>query len=86
MTGWFSDNLAAGLALFAIAVHLSGLVSAVHAALRTRSTQGAVAWAILLVVIQGSALTVRDRKGVGFEGTLILLAYLGGLLISTTVS
>lgn len=45
-----------------------------------------IAWAILLVVIQGSALTVRDRKGVGFEGTLILLAYLGGLLISTTVS
>jgi cardiolipin synthase len=49
MSGWFSDNLTTGLALLAIAVHLSGLVSAVHAALRTRSTQGAVAWAILLV-------------------------------------
>lgn len=45
-----------------------------------------VGWAILLVAILGGALTVRDRKGIGFDGWLILVVYLAGLAISVTLS
>jgi hypothetical protein len=36
--------------------------------------------------VLGAALTVRDRRGVGFEGSLILVIHGTGLVVSTTVA
>src|SRR5512138_2373381 len=49
MSAWLADNLGLGLALLAGFIHLSGIASALHAAVRTRTAQGAVAWSISLL-------------------------------------
>ena len=56
MIGWFSDNLPLGLGVLALFIHLSGAVSALHAAVRTRTAQGAVAWSISLLTFPYLAL------------------------------
>jgi len=49
MIGWFTDNFSLGLGGLAVFIHLSGIASALHAAVRTRTAQGAVAWSISLI-------------------------------------
>src|SRR3546814_15686888 len=69
MTQWFSDHLWLGLALLAGFIHLSGLVSALHAAVRTRTAQGAVAWSISLLTFPYVALPLSWVFGRGkFHG------------------
>src|SRR3546814_18080375 len=69
MTQWFSDHLWLGLALLAGFIHLSGLVSALHAAVRTRTAQGAVAWSISLLTFPYVALPLYWVFGRGtFHG------------------
>jgi len=69
MTLWDSDNLWLGLTLLAGFVHLSGIVSALHAAVRTRTAQGAVAWSISLLTFPYVALPLYWIFGRGkFHG------------------
>jgi cardiolipin synthase len=69
MTAWLSDNLALGAALLAVLVHLSGIVSALHAAVTTRTAQGAVAWSISLLTFPYLALPLYLVFGRGkFHG------------------
>ncbi|MEO3429975.1 cardiolipin synthase [Pelagibius sp. CAU 1746] len=69
MTGWFADNLSLGLGGLAVFIHLSGIASALHAAMRTRTAQGAVAWSILLVTFPYVALPLYWVFGRGkFHG------------------
>src|SRR5690606_9941840 len=49
MSSWLADNFWPGLALLAGFIHLSGIASALHAAVRTRTAQGAAAWSISLL-------------------------------------
>ena len=66
MTAWLADHLALALAGF---VHLSGIVSALHAAVWTRTAQGAVAWSISLVTFPYVALPLYWVFGRGkFHG------------------
>lgn len=69
MSVWISDNLGLGLILLAGVVHLSGIVSALHAAVRTRTAQGAVAWSISLLTFPYLALPLYWVFGRGkFHG------------------
>src|SRR3546814_18770920 len=69
MSRWFSDHLWLGLALLAGCNHLSGMVSALHAAVRTRTAQGAVAWSISLLTFPYVALPLYWVFGRGkFHG------------------
>ncbi len=69
MSGWFSDNLLLGLGLLAVFIHLTGIVSALHAAVRTRTAQGAVAWSISLLTFPYLALPLYWVFGRGkFHG------------------
>jgi cardiolipin synthase A/B len=69
MTAWLADNLGLGAALLAALVHLSGIASALHAAVRTRTAQGAVAWSISLVTFPYLALPLYWVFGRGkFHG------------------
>ncbi|GAB4369304.1 MAG: cardiolipin synthase [Kiloniellaceae bacterium] len=66
MSAWLTEHLALLLAGF---VHLSGIVSALHAAVRTRTAQGAVAWSISLVTFPYVALPLYWVFGRGkFHG------------------
>lgn len=56
MSAWLANNLWLGLALLGGFIHLSGIISALHAAVRTRTAQGAVAWSISLVTFPYLAL------------------------------
>jgi cation:H+ antiporter len=44
-----------------------------------------VGWAMLLVGILAAGLVRRQRRGIGFEGVSVLLVYLVGLAVVTTV-
>lgn len=69
MIQWLSDNLWLGLLLLGGAVHLSGAASALHAAVRTRTAQGAVAWSISLLTFPYLALPLYWVFGRGkFHG------------------
>lgn len=69
MSLWQSDNLWLGLALLAGFIHLSGIASALHAAVRTRTAQGAVAWSISLLTFPYLALPLYWVFGRGkFHG------------------
>lgn len=69
MSGWFSDNLLLGLGLLAAVIHLAGIASAIHAAVRTRTAQGAVAWSISLLTFPYLALPLYWVFGRGkFHG------------------
>jgi cardiolipin synthase len=69
MTAWLADNLDLGAVLLAAFVHLSGIASALHAAVRTRTAQGAVAWSISLVTFPYLALPLYWVFGRGkFHG------------------
>ena len=69
MSEWLSDNLGLGIVLLAASVHLSGLVSALHAVVRTRTAQGAVAWSISLLTFPYLALPLYWLFGRGkFHG------------------
>lgn len=69
MSEWFADNLTLGTALLAALIHLSGVASALHAAVRTRTAQGAVAWSISLVTFPYLALPLYWIFGRGkFHG------------------
>jgi cardiolipin synthase len=69
MSGWFSDNQLLGFGVMAVIVHLSGVVSALHAAVRTRTAQGAVAWSISLLTFPYLALPLYWIFGRGkFHG------------------
>ena len=58
-----------GVVLLLAAIHLSGIVSALHAAVRTRTAQGAVAWSISLVTFPYLALPLYWVFGRGkFHG------------------
>src|SRR3546814_18418971 len=65
MSQWLSDHLWLGLALLAGFVHLSGIASALHAAVRTRPSQGAVAWSISLLTFPYVALPLYWAFGRG---------------------
>lgn len=69
MSSWLTDNLWLGLALLAGFIHLSGIASALHAAVRTRTAQGAVAWSISLLTFPYLALPLYWVFGRGkFHG------------------
>ena len=69
MIAWLSDHFPLGLSLLAALVHLSGLASALHAAVRTRTAQGAVAWSISLITFPYLALPLYWVFGRGkFHG------------------
>ena len=69
MNLWLSDNLGLGLSLLAGFIHLSGIASALHAAVRTRTAQGAVAWSISLITFPYLALPLYWVFGRGkFHG------------------
>lgn len=69
MIGWFAENFSLGLGTVAVFVHLSGIASALHAAVRTRTAQGAVAWSISLVTFPYVALPLYWIFGRGkFHG------------------
>src|SRR3546814_15600306 len=69
MSQWLSDHLWLALALLAGFVHLSGIASALHAAVRTRTSQGAVAWSISLLTFPYVALPLYWVFGRGkFHG------------------
>jgi cardiolipin synthase A/B len=69
MSSWLADNLWLGLALLAGFIHLSGIASALHAAVRTRTAQGAVAWSISLLTFPYLALPLYWVFGRGkFHG------------------
>lgn len=69
MIGWLTDNFSLGLGIAAIFVHLSGIASALHAAVRTRTSQGAVAWSISLITFPYVALPLYWIFGRGkFHG------------------
>ncbi|MEQ8357706.1 MAG: cardiolipin synthase [Kiloniellaceae bacterium] len=69
MIGWLSENLPLGVALLTACVYLSGAVSALHAAVRTRTAQGAVAWSLLLLTFPYLALPLYWIFGRGkFHG------------------
>lgn len=69
MTTWLSENLPLGASLLAAFIHLSGVLSALHAAVRTRSAQGAVAWSISLITVPYLALPLYWVFGRGkFHG------------------
>jgi cardiolipin synthase len=69
MSPWLSDNLWVGLVLLAGFIHLSGIASALHAAVRTRTAQGAVAWSISLLTFPYLALPLYWVFGRGkFHG------------------
>ncbi|HMA14151.1 MAG TPA: cardiolipin synthase [Kiloniellaceae bacterium] len=69
MSAWLADNLGLGLALLAGFIHLSGIASALHAAVRTRTAQGAVAWSISLLTFPYLALPLYWVFGRGkFHG------------------
>ncbi len=69
MTAWLADNLGLGAVLLAGLVHLSGIASALHAAVRTRTAQGAVAWSISLLTFPYLALPLYWVFGRGkFHG------------------
>ena len=69
MSVWLSDNLWLGLGLLAGFIHLSGIASALHAAVRTRTAQGAVAWSISLLTFPYLALPLYWVFGRGkFHG------------------
>jgi cardiolipin synthase len=69
MSLWLSENLWLGLLLLAGFIHLSGFVSALHAAVRTRTSQGAVAWSISLLTFPYLALPLYWVFGRGkFHG------------------
>ncbi|GAB4392480.1 MAG: cardiolipin synthase [Kiloniellaceae bacterium] len=69
MVEWFFDNLSLALAALAIAIHLSGAISAIHAAVKTRTAQGAVAWSISLLTFPYLALPLYWIFGRGkFQG------------------
>jgi cardiolipin synthase len=69
MSVWIADNLWLGLVLLAGFVHLSGIASALHAAVRTRTAQGAVAWSISLLTFPYLALPLYWVFGRGkFHG------------------
>ncbi|MGF1592094.1 MAG: cardiolipin synthase [Kiloniellaceae bacterium] len=69
MSLWIADNLGLGLGLLAGFIHLSGIASALHAAVRTRTAQGAVAWSISLVTFPYLALPLYWVFGRGkFHG------------------
>src|SRR3990170_349313 len=69
MSPWLSDNLWVGLVLLAGFIHLSGVASALHAAVRTRTAQGAVAWSISLLTFPYLALPLYWVFGRGkFHG------------------
>jgi cardiolipin synthase len=66
MSAWLTDNLVLMVAGF---IHFSGVVSALHAAVRTRTAQGAVAWSISLVTFPYVALPLYWVFGRGkFHG------------------
>lgn len=44
-----------------------------------------VGWAMLLVGILAAGLVRRQRRGIGFEGVSVLLVYVAGLVVLTTV-
>jgi len=69
MNTWLSENLTLGAGIFAAFVHFSGIVSALHAAVRTRTAQGAVAWSISLITFPYLALPLYWVFGRGkFHG------------------
>ena len=69
MSSWFIDDLGVGVGLLAGFIHLSGIVSALHAAVRTRTAQGAVAWSISLITFPYLALPLYWVFGRGkFHG------------------
>ena len=45
-----------------------------------------VGWAMLLVGILSAGLVRRQRRGIGFEGVSVLLLYVAGLVVLTTVT
>lgn len=64
-----ADNIWLVLGLLAGLIHLSGLFSALHAAVRTRTSQGAVAWTISLLTFPYVALPLYWIFGRGkFHG------------------
>src|SRR3546814_19280139 len=63
MSQWLSDHLWLALALLAGFVHLSGIASALHEAVRTRTSQGAVAWSISLLTFLYFALPLYRLFG-----------------------
>jgi len=69
MSAWLADNFSVGVLLLVTAIHLSGIASALHAAVRTRTAQGAVAWSISLVTFPYLALPLYWVFGRGkFHG------------------
>jgi cardiolipin synthase A/B len=69
MSLWIAENLGLGLGLLAGFIHLSGIASALHAAVRTRTAQGAVAWSISLITFPYLALPLYWVFGRGkFHG------------------
>ncbi|HIP77591.1 MAG TPA: hypothetical protein EYH07_03895, partial [Kiloniellaceae bacterium] len=64
-----SENTWIILALLAGLIHFSGLFSALHAVVRTRTAQGAVAWTISLITFPYLALPLYWIFGRGkFHG------------------
>ena len=51
MNGYLHEHLVAIITLFASLMHILGILSSVHALMSHRTSQGAIAWAMSLIML-----------------------------------